>query len=74
MATYEKAKVACEHALVEGVGSGQAVTARAGLIAWPGDRSGRTGHWPMRFAHPATEQGAVLVADRRCPELIAVLP
>jgi len=43
------------------------VTARAGLIAGPGDRSGRTGYWPMRFAHPATEQGAVLVADRRGP-------
>lgn len=67
MATYGEAKVACEHAVVEGVGPGKAVIARAGLIAGPGDRSGRTGYWPMRFAHPATEQGAVLVPS--CPDL-----
>ena len=67
MATYGEAKVACEHAVVEGVEPGRAVIARAGLIAGPGDRSGRTGYWPMRFAHPATEQGAVLVPN--CPDL-----
>ena len=36
-------------------------------IGGPGDRSDRTGYWPMRFAHPATEDGAVLVPD--CPGL-----
>lgn len=25
--------------------------------------SGRTGHWPLRFAHPATDDGSVLVPD-----------
>jgi len=67
MATYGEAKVACERAVADGVGPGRAVIARAGLIAGPGDRSGRTGYWPMRFAHPATAQGAVLVPC--CPDL-----
>lgn len=66
METYGEAKVACERAVLAGVGSGQAVIARAGLIAGPGDRSGRTGYWPNRFAHPATKDGRVLVPD--CPD------
>ena len=27
------------------------------------DHTDRTGYWPLRFAHPATEDGAVLVPD-----------
>lgn len=65
--TYGEAKVACERAVLAVVGSGHAVIARSGLIAGPGDRSGRTGYWPMRFAHPATEDGSVLMPD--CPDL-----
>jgi 2'-hydroxyisoflavone reductase len=61
--TYGEAKVACERAVRDGVGEGKAVIARAGLIGGPGDRSGRTGYWPNRFAHPATADGSVLVPD-----------
>lgn len=67
MASYGEAKVACERAVLGRVGSDRAVIVRSGLIGGQGDRSGRTGYWPMRFAHPATEDGAVLVPD--CPDL-----
>lgn len=67
MASYGEAKVACERAVLGGVGSDRAVIARPGLIGGPGDHSDRTGYWPMRFAHPAAEDGAVLVPD--CPDL-----
>lgn len=63
METYGEAKVACERAVVEGVGPDRAAVLRAGLIAGFGDDSGRTGYWPMRFAHPASDDGAVLVPD-----------
>jgi len=59
---YGEAKVACERHVLDGVGD-RAVIARAGLIGGPGDSSDRTGYWPLRFAHPATEDGTVLVPD-----------
>ncbi len=59
---YGKGKVACERAVLQAFG-GRALLARAGLIGGPGDGSGRAGWWPWRFAHPAGEDGAVLVPD-----------
>lgn len=61
--TYGEAKVACERAVLGGVGEGKAVIARSGLIGGPGDHTDRTGYWPLRFARPATEDGSVLVPD-----------
>lgn len=59
--TYGEAKVACEEAVLAGFGAERSALLRAGLIAGFGDESGRTGYWPMRFAHPASPDGAVLV-------------
>jgi len=61
METYGEAKVACERAVLDGVGNDKTVIARSGLIGGPGDHTGRTGYWPSRFAHPSTKDGAVLV-------------
>ena len=63
METYGEAKVACEQAVLAGFGADRSLVARAGLIGGPGDASGRTGYWPLRFARPATEDGSVLVPD-----------
>ena len=63
METYGEAKVACEQHVSELFGAGRCLLARAGLIAGPGDTSDRTGYWPLRFAHPAVEDGSVLVPD-----------
>lgn len=59
---YGECKVACEEAVRAAYGS-DALIARPGLITGPGDRSDRTGYWPLRFAHPATDDGSVLVPD-----------
>jgi 2'-hydroxyisoflavone reductase len=59
--TYGEAKVACERTVLDGIGEDRAVIARSGLIGGPGDHTDRTGYWPMRFAHPSTDDGAVLV-------------
>ena len=59
---YGERKVACEQAVLRGI-PGRALVARSGLIAGPGDHTDRTGYWPLRFAHPATSDGAVLVPD-----------
>lgn len=59
---YGEAKVACEEAVLSAYGD-HALIARSGLITGPGDHSDRTGYWPLRFAHPATADGSVLVPD-----------
>jgi nucleoside-diphosphate-sugar epimerase len=71
---YGGAKVACEQAVLGGFGAGRSLIARAGLIAGPGDESGRSGYWPWRFCSPAGEDGAVLVPDdpRQQSQLIDV--
>ncbi|MBB2891624.1 NAD-dependent epimerase/dehydratase family protein [Flexivirga oryzae] len=59
---YGEGNVACEQAVLAAYND-NALIARPGLITGPGDRSDRTGYWPLRFAHPATADGAVLVPD-----------
>lgn len=64
---YGPAKVACEQAVLDGYGTRRTAIARAGLIGGPGDPSGRTGYWPLRFARPSNSEQRVLVPD--APEL-----
>lgn len=64
--TYGGRKVACED-LVRAAVRDRALVARSGLIAGPGDHTDRTGYWPLRFAHPASQDGAVLVPDSSVP-------
>ncbi|MCQ1995913.1 oxidoreductase [Arthrobacter sp. zg-Y1171] len=59
MESYGPAKVACEQAVAAGFGAGSHALVRAGLIGGPGDTSGRSGYWPLRFA----QGGPVLVPD-----------
>lgn len=68
MAEYGAAKVACERHVLDGFAPDRSVVARVGLIGGPGDVSDRTGYWPLRFARPASRDGAVLVPDS--PELM----
>ncbi|WP_159801231.1 NAD-dependent epimerase/dehydratase family protein [Arthrobacter zhaoguopingii] len=63
MEAYGPAKVACEQAVVEAFGPAHSMIARAGLIGGPGDGSGRTGYWPLRFAHPSNPSGSVLIPE-----------
>ncbi|HEX2704322.1 MAG TPA: NAD-dependent epimerase/dehydratase family protein [Candidatus Lustribacter sp.] len=67
MSEYGAAKVACENHVLAGFGPGRSLIARSGLIGGPDDRSGRSGYWPWRFAHPSNPEGRVLVPDT--PEL-----
>ncbi len=62
MDVYGEAKVACEQHVLQGCGE-RALLARVGLIGGPGDSFDRSGYWPWRFAHPAADDGAVLVPD-----------
>lgn len=64
--TYGERKVACEQLVLRGI-PGRALMARSGLIAGPGDHTDRTGYWPLRFAHPATTDGSVLVPESPLP-------
>lgn len=65
--TYGGRKVACEQELRGGLDRGRLAVLRSGLIAGPGDHTDRTGYWPLRFAHPATDDGAVLAPDSPLP-------
>jgi 2'-hydroxyisoflavone reductase len=60
---YGSHKVACERHVVQTFGAARALVVRPGLIGGPGDRSDRSGYWPLRFAHPAAPDGRVLVPD-----------
>lgn len=61
--TYGGRKVACEQLLRRAVSPDRLAVLRSGLIAGPGDHTDRTGYWPLRFAHPATDDGSVLTVD-----------
>lgn len=63
METYGSAKVSCERHVLDGMGAGHALIARASLIGGPGDWSGRSGYWPRRMAMPSNPEGRVLVPD-----------
>jgi len=63
MDEYGPAKVACEQHVLAAFGPERTLIVRSGLIGGPGDASDRTGYWPLRFAHPAADDGAVLVPD-----------
>jgi nucleoside-diphosphate-sugar epimerase len=60
---YASAKVAGEQAVMAGFGTERFVILRPGLIGGPGDSSGRTTYWPLRFANPSNPELKVLVPD-----------
>ncbi|ANJ28240.1 NAD-dependent epimerase/dehydratase family protein [Agromyces aureus] len=60
--TYGEAKSAIERAYGEVFGE-RFLTIRPGLIAGPGDASGRSGYWVARAARAARDGGPVLVPD-----------
>jgi len=63
MEDYGPAKVACERAVLETFEPSRSAIVRPGLIGGPGDPSGRTTYWPMRFARPSNDHGRVVVPD-----------
>ena len=63
MEVYGEAKVACEQHVLAHFGRKRSLIVRSGLIAGPGDETGRTGYWPLRFARPAGDDGRVLVPE-----------
>ncbi len=60
-ADYPAAKVACEDLVLQAIAPQRTTIVRPALIGGPGDKSGRSGYWPWRFAHPTGPQ--VLVPD-----------
>lgn len=58
---YGAMKVACENTVRAGTAASMVV--RPGLIAGPGDPSGRFTYWPARFAEAAADGGPVLVPE-----------
>jgi nucleoside-diphosphate-sugar epimerase len=52
-------------------GEANVTLVRPGLIGGPGDRSDRSGYWPIRFTRPSDERGRVLVPNE--PELATQL-
>ncbi|MFF2371435.1 NAD-dependent epimerase/dehydratase family protein [Agromyces sp. NPDC058110] len=60
--TYGEAKSAIEQAYREAF-DGRFLAVRPGLIAGPGDASGRSGYWVARAAQAARDGGPVLVPD-----------
>lgn len=60
---YGAAKVACEDAVLAGFGSERSLIVRPGLIGGPGDPTGRSTYWPLRFARPSNPRGEVLVPE-----------
>ena len=58
---YGPAKVACERAVLDGVGPRRAFVCRPGLIAGYGDPSDRFGYWPARIARMDSPRERVLV-------------
>ncbi len=47
---YGHHKVACERAVLDGMGEDRALVCRAGLIVGPGDPIARYAYWPLRLA------------------------
>ena len=68
---YGPAKVAGENAVMDRFSANRAVIIRPGLIGGPGDPSGRTGYWPLRFASPSNPRGDVLVPN--APDLLTAV-
>ena len=60
---YGSAKAACEQAVQMEFGPERAIILRPGLIGGPGDPTGRTSYWPLRFAKARTEPDRVLIPD-----------
>ncbi|MFX0537623.1 NAD-dependent epimerase/dehydratase family protein [Ornithinimicrobium sp. Y1847] len=58
---YGAAKVACERAVLDGVGSDRVLVVRPGLIGGPEDGTDRSSYWPYRMSHPVERR--VLMPD-----------